>query len=189
MRESTLGIGDSRTDLASGTEQEAGKSPKRLAKPRIACSFARDGGGGSGLFVSPQAAYSIGRPRRPAEPTGAGTFFSVDMPRVFEADSRCRIQRIASPRRMGLDESGFDGQWTDEDVRERQRIVTAFETAEGFGRGSKRYSTRRALTGSMDAARQAGIKPAMQAARASTPMAPAITVVLTLVISYSCDLT
>jgi hypothetical protein len=27
--------------LRSITEQEAGKSPKRLAKPRIACSFAR----------------------------------------------------------------------------------------------------------------------------------------------------
>ena len=28
--------------------------------------------------------------------------------------------------RMGLDESGFDGQWTDEDVREWQRIVAGF---------------------------------------------------------------
>jgi hypothetical protein len=32
-----------------------------------------------------------------------------------------------------LDESGFAGQWTDEDVRERQRFVAALETAEGLG--------------------------------------------------------
>jgi len=39
---------------------------------------------------------------------------------------------------MGLDESGFDGQWTDEDVREWQRIIAAFATAERFGRSSAR---------------------------------------------------
>jgi hypothetical protein len=90
---------------------------------------------------------------------------------------------------MGLDVSGFDGRWVDKDVREWQRIIAAFEHPEGFGESSARYSTRKAWTGLMEAARRAGMIPAMQAARASTPMAPAITVVSMLVISYSCDLT
>jgi hypothetical protein len=38
-----------------------------------------------------------------------------------------------------------------------------------------RYSARKAFTGSVPAARRAGIKPAMQAATASASVAPAIT--------------
>ena len=44
---------------------------------------------------------------------------------------------------MGLDESGFEGQLKNEDVRERQRIIEEFEAAESSRRGPARYSTRR----------------------------------------------
>src|SRR3569623_1948786 len=47
------------------------------------------------------------------------------------------------------------------------------------------YSMRKALTGSIDAARFAGMMPATAAARMRTPIAIDITGTLTLVISYS----
>jgi hypothetical protein len=48
---------------------------------------------------------------------------------------------------------------------------------------------RRARTGSMEAARRAGMMPATAAVITSTPMAMPMTGTLTLVISKSCDLT
>jgi hypothetical protein len=83
----------------------------------------------------------------------------------------------------GLVESGLDGQWTGEDATEWQRIIVAFQAAGGFGRNSARYSTRRAWTGLMDAARRAGIIPAMQAATTRTTIATAMTPKPTLAIS------
>jgi len=51
------------------------------------------------------------------------------------------------------------------------------------------HSARKARTGSIEAARSAGMKPAIAAAAAITAIAIAMTGTLTLVISYSCDLT
>jgi hypothetical protein len=48
---------------------------------------------------------------------------------------------------------------------------------------------RKARTGSIDAARRAGMMPAIPAASTNTPIAMAITGIFTLVISKSCDLT
>jgi hypothetical protein len=56
-------------------------------------------------------------------------------------------------------------------------------------RPNQTYSILSACTGSMDAARRAGITPATQAAASSIPTATANALLLTVVISYSCDFT
>ena len=64
----------------------------------------------------------------------------------------------------------------------RHRVVRRGAIAKGRYQGAA-HSMRKAFTGSMEAARRAGMMPAMAAASTSTPMATAITGTFTLVIS------